>query len=324
MARHGIPLPRALEVLGSQANKPWVALILRELASELREGIPLSSALRARSSLFPSHVPDLIFAAEESGSLETILGKVADQLEEDIALRREVLSASLYPCFVTVASVLVGLLVLVFVVPAFRDLFAEFGAELPLVTRMALWLSDAALACTAPAVAFACATVAAGRTRPGRAATARALRRVPVYGTFLARCSLARVTSTLATVLSCGLPLSRALELASRTAGSEEERTELARFSMEVFEGIPLSSLMQASSSFPRFVAALVELGEASGTLDDVLRSVSLTLQAEARDRAAVLKASVEPLLVSLIGLFVGGLMVAVYLPIFGLGALAQ
>ena len=322
MCRNGIPLPDAIDVLALQARVDHSNRIIREIAQELREGIRLSVALRARPRSFPSYLPELVFAAEESGSLEDILTRVEVQLKQDVSLRRELLGASLYPCFVLAVSVIVGLLVLTIVVPAFGDLFSEFDAELPLVTRLALGLSDVVTASVAPLGLGAGALLLAARSVGGKAVLHRLLKRIPIYGAFLTRCSLARVTGTLATLLGCGLPLSSALKIVAPLSGDDSQRDELNRFAAEVFDGQPLSSLIQNSNLFSNELAGVVALGESSGSLDEFLHSWSLALQAEAREYAGLLKASVEPLLVTSIGFFVGGLMVAVYLPIFGLGEL--
>jgi type IV pilus assembly protein PilC len=324
MSRNAIPLSDAIDVIALQAREPQATQVISDIAQELREGIRLSAALRSRPLAFPAYLPALIFAAEESGSLEEILARAESQLEQDIVLRRELLSASLYPCFALGASVVVAMLVLTTVVPAFRDVFAEFNAELPLVTQLALALSDIARAAIIPLLLGTGAVLLVARSGHGKAALQRRLQRVPIYGAFLARCSLARVTGTLATLLSCGLPLSHALNLVADLSANNSQRDELNRFSDEVFNGNPLSSLVRSSSHFSNELAGVVELGERSGSLDEVLGSWSLALQAEAREYAALLKASVEPLLVTTIGLFVGAIMVAVYLPIFGLGGLAQ
>lgn len=320
MTRHGIPLTAAFDLLAAQPQAPQFQQMLRDIANELQEGLRLSAAFKARRNLFPGYFPELIFAAEESGSLDELLAQIQSQLERDIALRRELLSASLYPCLVCAISLIVGLFVLAFVVPAFRELFAEFDAQLPLVTRAAFALSDAALAAAIPASLTACAGLFAAQTPRGKAVLSRVLLRIPVYGRFLSRCSFASITGILATVLSSGLPLSRALVFASHASAIDSQRAELKRFSIEVFEGKSLSRLIRSSSVFPPELAGVVETGEISGALDEVLRSLSRAFQEEARECSVVLKASVEPLLVAILGVFVGGLMLAVYLPIFELG----
>ncbi len=317
-------MPQALDALAGQTRDQRLRGALHEISLELQEGVRLSEAFRARRQLLPSYFPDLLLAAEESGSMDEILRRIELQVEQDIALRRELLSASLYPCFVCLVASAVGLLVLLFVVPAFQELFAEFGAELPLVTRVALSLSKAAKVVMPLGICAAILSALGAQTMRGKATVRRVVQKIPVYGLFLSRSSLACITGTLATMVSCGLPLARALELVSHTAGSDALRDELQHFSSAVLEGLPLSVLVRGSTSFPPELWGVLEVGETSGALDEVLRSLSITFQAEARDYAAILKASVEPLLVSILGLFVGGLMVAVYLPIFGLGGLTR
>ncbi len=324
MSRHGMPLLDSLDLLSRQAQGSALHDLIQGAALDVREGIPLSASLAMRFPSLPSYYAEMLLAAEESGAFDEILQKLESHLAREISLRRELISASLYPCFVSLISLITGLLVLSLVVPAFRDLFTEMGAPLPWITRLALALSDAAICSLVPTLFAVPLVVLLAKTSSGKRCILRALRSVPVYGAFLRRCALARLTGTLSALVGSGMPLARALKLASQSTGDEAQRAELLSFSDRIFEGEPLSRLLAASSHFPPELAAVAQLGESSGALDEVLLASSKLYESEARESASLLKASVEPLLVATIGVFVGGLMLAVYLPIFGLGGLAQ
>lgn len=324
MTRAGVPLQSALQHLSASERNAATRSLLLLLARDIGEGAPLSRALRERAPLLPPYYPEVILAAEEGGSLEAMLARLASQLEQEHQLRRELLAASLYPAFVLCASLIIGLIILTCVAPAFGDIFAEFGAELPWVTRAVLGASQLLSAHLLPiAIVFiliAAAFMQAAAMPAGREALRRAALAVPGYGSFLRSCSLARVTGVLATLAGAGVPLDAALELAAGASMSAEQGGELRRCASRVREGEQISGLLSMSTRLPPLVASFVALGEESGSLDEMLHSLSTIFHDEAREMAALLKASVEPILIAGIGSVVGLLILAVYLPIFDLG----
>jgi type IV pilus assembly protein PilC len=324
LCHHGVPLPLALESLSIQPKSPNLQALLKSAALDLQEGIPLSQSLRSHCAALPRYYTEMLFAAEESGAFDDILSRLESHLDRELLLRRELIAASLYPCVVSLVSLTVGLLVLTLVVPSFRDLFAELDAPLPWVTRLALALSETATSLLVPILTAMPLIVALGITNVGKRFVLRSLQATPVYGRFLERCSLARVTGTIATLIGAGMPLSRSLELASHTAVGEGQSEDLKRFSHRIMDGEPLSRLLATSQRFPKELSCMAALGESSGALDETLLASSKLYESEARECAALLRACVEPMLVAGIGLFVGSLMLAVYLPIFGLGGLVQ
>ena len=323
--RAGIPLSSALATLSSQSGREPLSQLLALISADITEGHTLSASLRRRNAAFPPYYIELIRAGEESGSLEQILERLAAHLQQELELRREMLHASLYPAFICVASLSIGIAVLVFVIPTFEELFADYNAPLPWITQAVLMLSRWALPLLAGGILATGAALLAAchfTSRTSRRELAlNMLQKIPLYGTFLSACSLSRLTGVLGTLLESGIPVATTLTLAAPAAGTRAMGEELCAFAQKVFEGSQLSSLFRSSRLFPDEVTHAVTLGEESGCLDEVLASLAELYQREARDSAAILHASVEPIFVATIGLIVGVLLLAVYLPIFDMGS---
>ena len=324
----GVPIASALESLAIQSQNRGFRAVLVAIRNSLLEGLSLSQAIALYPSIFREPYADLIRAGEEGGALDSVLEKLAQHLEREQQIRRELLHAALYPCFIISVAAIVAVLLLTLVIPSFRDLFADFGVTLPWLTRCALLLSEFILSywhfvlvCCICAVAF----VSQLRSTPsGKAILQSIVIKLPIFGTLALKGSLARVTSTLSTLLTSGVPLVTALELAGRVAGNPVIERELYKIASGMFQGISLTEQLSRSSTFPATVSTMVAVGEQSGALDKTFTILSELYYREVADGVRLAKGMIEPIAIVLLGIVVGVLVLAVYLPIFEMGGIVQ
>lgn len=322
----GIPIVTALKSVRCRTSGNTLSTLIANVECDLESGLPLSEALSQRTTSLPPAYLYLLRAGEQSGSLPEVLQKMSIDLERRATLRREMLTAALYPLFVSLTSLIVGLIILTCIVPTFRDLYSDFGARLPMLTRVVLDLSEHIteywLLATFLLALIATSLVFSLRTQRGSRILHRVVRRIPLYGPFLRSCALSQLNSTMSSLVKAGIGLPVTLELCALTLTDPEGRRELQRFSHETFGGSSLASLFQGSHHFPAEMSEMIALGESSGKLDAVLLTLSHLYASEAQEKATRLKAAVEPLLIVTVGLVVSVLLLAVYLPIFDLGGL--
>jgi len=322
----GVPLVPALKSVRCRASGSTLSRLIANVEHDLESGLPLSEALGHRTTSIPTACLYLIRAGEQSGSLPEVLEKIRIDLERHSVLRREMFNAALYPLFVALTSLIVGLIILTCIVPTFRDLYSDFGARLPMLTRVTLklsehitqywWLGIILLALIVASLGFFL------RTQLGSHILHRVVRRIPLYGSFVRSCSLSQLNGTMSSLVKAGVGLPSTLELCSLTLTDRQAVRELQRFSHETLGGASLASLFQDSHHFPPEMSEMIAVGESSGKLDTVLSTLSSLYASEAQEKAARLKAAVEPLLIVTVGLVVSVLLLAVYLPIFDLGGL--
>ena len=324
LLRSGVPLLDALGAITLQHGRTPLGHALSQVHQDIAGGRRLSTSLRERFRRLPEHYVELIYAGEESGSLGKVLERLGADLEHEHALRREVAQASLYPIFVSAASVLIGAAILAFIVPAFKELYADFGVELPALTRASLAASNALIGWwpimlpTTAALGFALVGLV---TSPrGTLLVRGTAQHLPLYGGFLRACALSRLTGALGTLIGAGIAIPSALALAAGAAPHRAARSELDRWSHMTLQGHSLSSLARSTLVFPPEMSHMISLGESSGRLEEVLGTLSGLYHREASEQAARIKVLIEPLLIALSGVIVGTLLLAVYLPIFELG----
>ena len=319
----GMPLVECLDTLGRQeAHRPFREAILRT-RSAVEGGSGLADAMREHPRAFGPLYTNMVAAGEAGGVLDTILARLATHIEKSVKLRAQVRSAMTYPiAVVAIAAVVVGV-ILWKVVPTFDDLFAGLGAALPLPTRAVIAASDALVAhflLVAPAAAALALGFRRFRASPGggRAVDALLLR-LPVLGALVRKVAVARFCRTLATLLGSGVPLLAGLEITAKTAGNAviEDAVLVSRDAIE--RGETVSAPLRRAGMFPPMVVQMIGVGETSGALDVMLARVADFCEEEVDATVAGLLTLIEPVMIALLGLVIGGIVIAMYLPIFDL-----
>ena len=319
----GMPLVECLETLGKQeVHRPFREAILRTRAA-VEAGSSLADAMREHPRVFDPLFTNMIAAGEAGGILDTILQRLATHIEKNVKLRAQVKSAMAYPIAVVgIAAVVVGV-ILWQVIPTFDDLFAGLGAALPLPTRVVIALSDALVSYFALLLLGAVALAFAFRwfraTARGRRVVDAMLLRLPGLGLILRKVAVARFCRTLATLLGSGIPLLAALEITARTAGNAaiEDAVLVSRAAIE--RGETVSAPLRRSGMFPPMVTQMINVGETSGALDAMLAKIADFYEEEVDTTVAGMLTLLEPVMIALLGVVIGGIVIAMYLPIFDL-----
>lgn len=326
LTRAGVPLPQALGIIADGTDKSALASLVRAVRTDVSAGDSVATALGRRPEHFDDLFRNLVEAGERSGTLPAMLDRIATYREKADTLRRKVRKALIYPVVVLCVAGAVSGILLVKVVPQFEQIFAGFGAELPAATQWVIALSEFVRDWWVPMVGAALAAVlgvraARGRSRALRALLDRASLRLPVFGRLVERSSVARCTRTLSTMCAAGVPLVEALESVARAAGNGVFEAAVRRVRAEVATGRQLHASMRDAGVFPDDVVGMVAVGEESGTLDDMLARSATWYERQVDDAVDAIASMVEPMIMAVLGVLVGGLIVAMYLPIFQLGA---
>ena len=323
MVDAGVPLVQCLAVLGEQESHARLASAIRAVRAELEGGSGLADAMRRHPAAFDGLYTNLVAAGESGGILDAILQRLASCIETTVKLRGQVRSALAYPAaVVAIAAAAVGV-ILWTVIPTFAALFEGMGATLPWPTRAVIAASDS-LVVLFPAVVAALVGGAVGlrwfrRTERGRRACDAALLRLPVVGAILRKIAVARICRTLSALFGSGVPILEGLAITAGTAGNAviEEAVLSTRAAVE--RGESMSGPMRATGVFPATVVHMIDVGETTGTLDAMLAKVAAICEEDVDAAVAGLMTLLEPILIALLGLVVGAIVVAMYLPIFDL-----
>lgn len=322
----GVTLIQSLEMIGQGHAKASVRKMLGEVTNEVKSGNPLSSSLRKHPLQFDDLYCDLVETGEQSGALETIYDRIALYKEKAEALKSKIKKAMFYPIAVLVVAAIVTVILLVFVVPQFEEIFAGFGAELPAFTQMVLGLSNFVqsygIFIGAGLVAAAVMFVKAHRkSQKLRDNVDINVLKIPIIGPILKKASIARFTRTLSTTFAAGVPLIGALDSAAGASGNAVFRDAILYIKKEVAGGTQMNVAMRATNVFPDMVNQMIAIGEESGAVDDMLSKIATIYEAEVDDMVDGLTALLEPMIMSVLGVVIGGLIIAMYLPIFQMGS---
>jgi len=322
----GVPLVQAIDMIGSGTDKKSVQKLTNNIGAEIKSGQPLSDSLRKHPIYFDDLYCDLVQSGESSGALDRIFDRIAIYKEKTEALKSKIKKAMFYPASVLVIAGIVTSILLIFVVPQFQDVFAGFGAELPAFTLFVIGISDFMQAywwvILAGLVAFFYGFRQAHRSSPNlRDNTDKAILKLPVIGMILNKAAVARYARTLSTTFAAGVPLVEALDSAAGASGNAVYRDAILEIKAEVSSGNQMNFAMRNSNIFPSMVIQMVAIGEESGSLDGMLEKVATIYEAEVDDAVDGLSTLLEPLIMAVLGVLVGGLIVAMYLPIFQLGS---
>ena len=321
----GVPLVQTIEMIGKGHNNGNMQKLLGEIGHKLSSGIPLSDCLRDHPRYFDDLYCDLVASGEQSGSLETIYDRIATYKEKAEALKAKIKKAMTYPIAVLVIAAIVTSILLIFVVPVFQEIFAGFGAELPAFTLFVVGISDFMVAYWYMGLAAIFAFIflfkrAHRNSQKLRDKVDRQILKLPVIGDLLEKAAVARYARTLSTTFAAGVPLIDALESAAGAAGNAVFRDAILEVRAEVTSGMQMNLAMRNCSIFPDMVIQMVAIGEESGSVDDMLSKVANVYEAEVDNAVDNLTALLEPMIMAVLGVVIGGLIIAMYLPIFQIG----
>ncbi|NTS76572.1 type II secretion system F family protein [Catenovulum sp. SM1970] len=325
MLAAGVPLVQSVELISQGSDNPALKKLLADIGTDIAAGNPLNQALRKYPLHFDDLYCDLVMAGEQSGALEGIYDRIAVYKEKSEALKSKIKKAMFYPAAVVAIATIVTIILLLFVVPQFQEIFASFGAELPAFTQMVIGISevlqDHGLKIAAIlAIAVAAFLYTYKRNRKLRDNLDGVLLKLPVVGMIVNKGSLARYARTLATTFSAGVPLIEALDSAAGASGNAVYRKAILNIKHEVSAGMQMNIAMRNTNLFPAMVVQMVQIGEESGAIDDMLNKVAAIYEQEVDDAVDGLSSLIEPLIMAVLGVVIGGLIIAMYLPIFEMG----
>jgi type IV pilus assembly protein PilC len=325
MLSAGVSLIQTIEMIASGHANRKMRELLGEIGASVSAGNPLSNTLRKYPDYFDDLYCDLVETGEQSGALETIYDRIAIYKEKSEALKSKIKKAMFYPIAVIVVAFIVTTILLIFVVPQFEEIFSSFGAELPAFTQFVLGISrgmqDYGLIIAG--VLFAAGSLFARAHKKSlrlRDSVDKKILKIPVIGEILKKASVARFTRTLATTFAAGVPLMDALDSAAGAAGNAVFRDAILSVKKEVSAGIPMNVGMRSTAVFPEMVVQMIAIGEEAGAVDEMLSKVATIYEGEVDDMVDGLTSLLEPMIMAVLGVVIGGLIVAMYLPIFDMG----
>ena len=319
----GLPLVQCLEILGNQEEDKHFAKTILETRGDVESGASLADAMRKHPGAFDSLFTNMVAAGEAGGILDAILKRLAVYIEKNVKLKGQVKSAMIYPVAVISIAVIVIIVILWKVIPTFAALFAGLGAQLPLPTRVVIWLSGAVVTFM-PVIIVGAVAISYGlkqyyRTEGGRHAIDRLALRAPVVGGILRKIAVARFCRTLSTLISSGVPILDGLDITAKTSGNAIVEDAILQTRASIERGETIAQPLKETGVFPAMVSQMIGVGEATGALDIMLAKIADFYEEEVDTAVAGLLTLMEPLLIAFLGGAVGGIVIAMYMPIFDL-----
>jgi len=325
MMKAGVPLLQAFDIVGKGHSNPSVGKLLMDIKTEVETGSSLSQAFRKYPQYFDALFCNLVGAGEQAGILDSLLDRLATYKEKIIAIKGKIKGALFYPVSIVVVALVITAVIMIFVIPTFKDLFKGFGADLPAPTQIVMNMSDWFVANWF----FFFGGLGAGvwlllnaykRSVAMQNMVDRLILRAPIFGDVLRKASIARWCRTLSTMFAAGVPLVEALDSVAGAAGNFVYYEATKKIQQEVSSGTGLTVSMQNTGVFPSMVLQMTAIGEESGALDQMLSKVADFFEAEVDEAVDALSSLMEPLIMVVLGGLIGGLVVAMYLPIFKMG----
>ncbi len=329
MMAAGVPMVQAFDIVGRGHNNPSMQEMILSIKADVEGGTSLTASLRKHPLYFDDLFCNLVEAGEQAGVLETLLDKIATYKEKTESLKGKIKKALFYPVAVIVVAILITAIIMIFVIPQFKDLFSSFGADLPAFTRVVISISDFVAAWWwAILIGVVAVVVVASntwkRSPKFRETLDRLLLKIPVIGMIMHKAALARFCRTTATMFTAGVPLVEALQSVAGATGSTVYEMAVLKMRDDVATGQSLTLAMRQQGLFPHMVIQMVTIGEESGALDDMLAKVADFYEEEVDNAVDALSSLLEPLIMVVLGTVVGGLVIALYLPIFQLGSVVS
>ena len=323
MINAGLPLVQSLEVLASQQPNKQFKRILTKIRGDVEGGSTFAASLKQHPTVFTPLYMSMVEAGEAGGFLDTVLNRLAGYIEKTMTLRRKVKGAMIYPATIITVAVAVVIFLLIFVIPTFKALFEGFGAALPLPTRVVLEMSRLVkthlLAGLGTLVGGVFGVRFYYRTEKGKKVIDSLLLRLPVIGPLIRKVSVAKFTRTFGTLLSSGVPILDGLSITARVAGNRVVEEAILKTRSSIAEGKTIADPLGASGIFPPMVVQMISVGEQTGALDSMLAKIADFYDAEVDQAVSNLTTLLEPIMIVFLGVVVGGLIIAMYLPIFKL-----
>ena len=325
MMKAGVPLLQAFDIVGRGNTNPSVGKLLNEIRSDVETGTSLNNAFRKHPMYFDSLYCNLVEAGESAGILEALLDRLAVYMEKTEAIKSKIRSALMYPISVVIVAFVVVTVIMIFVIPAFKEVFSSFGADLPAPTLFVMAISEIFvqwwwLIFGVLGGSFYFFMQAWRRSEKMQQVMDRLMLRMPVFGTMLEKSAVARWTRTLSTMFAAGVPLVEALDSVGGAAGNSVYALATEKIQQEVSIGTSLTAAMGNANVFPSMVLQMSAIGEESGSIDHMLGKAADFYEAEVDEMGAGLSSLMEPIIIVFLGTIIGGIVVSMYLPIFKLG----
>ncbi len=322
----GLPLVQCLEILSTQSENKSMAAALKDIRQDVESGATFTDALRKHPKVFNDLYVNMVAAGEAGGILDTILNRLAAYIEKAMKLKAKVKAALVYPGVIVSVAVIVVTVLLVWVIPVFAKMFTDMGGTLPLPTRIVMGTSDAVRG-NIIFVVIAIILLIVGlkyfyKSEKGKRMVDSLLLKAPVFGSLIRKVAVAKFTRTLSTLISSGVPILDGLEIVSRTAGNKVVEDALMGTRQSISEGKTIADPLGKSKVFPPMVVQMISVGEATGALDAMLSKIADFYDEEVDNAVAALTSMLEPMLMVFLGVVVGFIVIAMYLPIFQMAAL--
>ncbi|WP_020651460.1 type II secretion system F family protein [Massilia niastensis] len=326
MMKAGVPLLQSFDIVGKGHANPSMAKLINDLRNDVETGTSLNRAFRKFPLYFDPLFCNLVGAGEQAGILEDLLTRLAIYKEKTLALKSKIKSALTYPIAILAIAFIVTAVIMIWVVPAFKQVFESFGADLPTPTLVVMAISEFFVTWWYLIFGSIIGSIyfflqAWKRSLKMQQAMDRILLRLPIFGEVIRKATIARWTRTLATMFAAGVPLVEALDSVGGASGNAVYLDATRKIQGEVSTGVSLTAAMQNTTVFPNLVIQMVQIGEESGSLDAMLGKVADFFEEEVDEAVAALSSLMEPLIMVILGVLIGGLVVAMYLPIFKLGS---
>ena len=329
MLRAGVPLVQGFDIVGGSHPNPTLGAILGKIRRDIETGTSTSDALRKYPQQFNALYCDLFEAGEKSGALETILERIADYQEKTYNIRKKIKGALTYPIAVMSVATIVVAVIMIFVVPTFKHIFSSFGATLPLPTLVVIAISNffvkfwwMIFGGLGAGIYFLVQSVK--RSPKVKIAFDRAVLKIPVFGDLMLKGILARWARTFATMFAAGVPMVDALHAVAGAAGNAIYRNATMAVAEEISKGTSLRVAMMETGVFPKVFLQMIEIGESSGSIDSMMMKIADLYEGEVDEITKNLSSLMEPIIISFLGIVIGGLVVALYMPIFKLGNIVK
>jgi type IV pilus assembly protein PilC len=325
MMKAGVPLLQAFDIVGKGHANPRVTKLLMDVKSDVETGSSLAAAFRKQPLYFDALFCNLVQAGEQAGILETLLDRLATYKEKILAIKSKIKSALFYPVAVIVVAFIITAVIMIFVIPAFKQVFTSFGADLPTPTLVVMGISDFFVEYWYLIFGILIGGVWGffelwKRSEAVQIAMDRTLLKAPVFGDIVRKSVIARWTRTLSTMFAAGVPLVEALDSVGGASGNYVYKIATKQIQQEVSTGTSLTAAMGNVNVFPNMVVQMASIGEESGSLDQMLSKVADFYEQEVDDAVEALSSLMEPMIMVVLGVLIGGMVVAMYLPIFKLG----
>ena len=325
MINAGLPIVQGLTILAEQAENKSFKKVLKQITKDVEGGATLADALQSHPKIFDSLFVGLVAAGEAGGILDTILQRLATYIEKSEKLKSQVKGALVYPAVVVSIAVIVIAVIMIFVIPIFQDLFASVGKALPLPTQLVVSMSNFTKGnihyMIGGLIIFVWLFRRYYRTQSGKKKIDQLMLKLPIFGEIIKKVAVARFTRTLGTMVSSGVPILDALEITAKTAGNSVVEEIILDARKSIAEGQTIAEPLSENEVFPGMVAQMISVGEATGALDAMLAKIADFYDDEVDAAVAAMTSMLEPLLMLFLGGSIGGLVIAMYLPIFQMAA---